>query len=99
MIGRVGDPIGELLEQGTDALRAGDASRARVAFERALAERRTDQPEGPGLEGLARSAYLDLEHLAAIDLWERAYAAHRAEDDRLSARSGWPGRSPTCTAP
>ena len=40
---------------------------------------------GDVIEGLARADYLDLAYMSAIEGWERAYAAHRASDDRLGA--------------
>jgi hypothetical protein len=71
----------ELIEDGRAALRAGDADAARAAFERALAEVAT----GDALEGLARAAYLQLDYPAAIEQWERAYAAHRRGGDNAAA--------------
>jgi DNA-binding NarL/FixJ family response regulator len=41
--------------------------------------------EGAVLEAQARSRYLDLEFSAAIDAWERAYAAYRAAGDAVGA--------------
>ena len=69
------------LEDGRAALRAGDAATARDAFERALAGRES----GDALEGLARAAYLELAFAEAIELWERAYAAHRRGGDHVGA--------------
>jgi DNA-binding NarL/FixJ family response regulator len=71
----------EPIEEGRAALRAGDAAGARAAFEGALAE----GPAGDALEGLARAAYIELDFPAAIELWERAYAAHRQGGDPLGA--------------
>ena len=73
--------VGELIAQGRRALRSGDAAGARDAFTRARAE----SPGGDVLEGLARAAYLDLDHAEAIELWEQAYAAHREAGDRIGA--------------
>jgi len=71
----------DLIGTGRAALRAGDASGARAAFERVL----TAGPAGDGLEGLARAAYIDLDFPAAIELWEQAYAAHRRSGDDVGA--------------
>ena len=67
--------------QGQAALRAGDAAGAR----RALRSASVDQASGDVLEGLARASYLDLDFVPAIEGWERAYAAHRAVQDRVGA--------------
>jgi DNA-binding CsgD family transcriptional regulator len=40
---------------------------------------------GDAIEGQAREAYLDLDLDGAIELWTRAYAAHRAAGDQLGA--------------
>ena len=72
---------GDLLAEGRAALRAGDATAAEAAFERALAEGWT----GDATEGLARAAYIRLDFPAAIELWEQAYAAHRAAGDAVGA--------------
>lgn len=74
-------PTGEALAEGRAALRAGDATTARLSFERA----RGDGPEGDVLEGLARVAYLELDFADAIAGLERAYAAHRDSGDLLGA--------------
>lgn len=77
----VGGAVEALMEQGGAALRVGDAAAAASAFEQAIAHR----PSREALEGLARARYLALDHLQAIELWERAYAEHRDSDDQLSA--------------
>jgi DNA-binding NarL/FixJ family response regulator len=71
----------DTIAEGRAALRAGDATGAEAAFERALAEGRT----GDATEGLARAAYIRLDFPAAIELWEQAYAAHRAAGDAVGA--------------
>lgn len=68
------------VEQARAALRSGDASTAR-----ALVEPLAQDPDGQVLEVLARADYLELDFTAAIALWERAYAAHRAAGDQLGA--------------
>ncbi len=70
-----------LVASGRAALQAGDAAGARRSFEAAL-ER---EQSGIVMEGLARAFYLELDHPAAIDRWERAYALHRDAGDRLGA--------------
>ena len=70
-----------LLDEGRAALRAGDAYRARRAFESALAE----GPTGDATEGLARASYLSLDFGAAVDAWCLAYAFHRTSDDHVGA--------------
>lgn len=72
---------GEGVEAGRAALRAGDAAGAR----RAVASEADVAPSGDVLEILARADYLDLEFAAAIERWERAYAAHRAAGEQLGA--------------
>ncbi|HWM19812.1 MAG TPA: LuxR C-terminal-related transcriptional regulator [Ilumatobacteraceae bacterium] len=74
-------PFDELLAEGRAALRAGDAGGARRAFELAL----DVSASGDVTEGLARVAYLELDYPAAIDAWERAYAAHRDAGDSVGA--------------
>lgn len=76
-----GEAIAALIEEGAAALRVGDASGAQAAFERAVA----GSPSGAAVEGLARATYLGLDHLAAIELWQRAYAAHRDSGDQMGA--------------
>lgn len=68
----------ELLAEGRAALRAGDAAGARRVLERALAE----SPSGDVIEGLARASYCELDYSQAIEGWERAYSAHRADGDQ-----------------
>jgi DNA-binding NarL/FixJ family response regulator len=72
----------ELITAGRAALRAGDAAGARRAFETGLGEWPGD---GDFVEGLARAAYLGLDFAGAMELWERAYAAHRAAGDQVGA--------------
>jgi len=81
MITPVSGSPGDLIEDGQAALRVGDAAGARAAFERALAA----DPSGDALEGLARASYVELDFPAAIELWERAYAAHRRDGGSVGA--------------
>ena len=74
-------PLEELIAEGRAALRAGDAAGARHVFESAPAE----PASGDVIEGLARASYLELDFSLAIEVWERAYAAHRDSDDRVGA--------------
>ena len=73
MIRAMTTSVPSLIEAGRAAVRAGDASTARRAFEAALEA----EPSGDAIEGLARVAYLELDFTRAIETWERAYAAHR----------------------
>ena len=68
-----------LLEEGRSALRAGDATGARRAFEQAA----DGCAPGDVLEGLARAAYLERAFPEAIETWERAYAAHHDAGDQM----------------
>jgi DNA-binding CsgD family transcriptional regulator len=70
-----------LIEEGSAALRAGDAATARRAFESALAE----VESGEVLEGLAEALYLDREYAASAAHYERAYAAYRRERQGMAA--------------
>jgi DNA-binding CsgD family transcriptional regulator/predicted negative regulator of RcsB-dependent stress response len=63
------------------ALRRGDAAGARRLLDRFDGE----QESGGLLELRAQAAYLEMEFSAAAELWDRAYAAHRAAGDRLGA--------------
>ena len=74
-------PVDELLAEGRAALRAGDAAGARRVLESMVGE----SPSGDVIEGLARASYLDLDYPAALDGWERAYAAHRDAGDHVGA--------------
>jgi hypothetical protein len=72
---------GDLIVQGRNALKAGDAALARHAFEQVL-----DGAEpGDALEGLARAEFLDGNFRLAIERWEQAYAAHRAAGGHVGA--------------
>lgn len=71
----------ELISEGRAALRAGNAHGAREAFTAAVAE--GECPEI--VEGLAVADYLDLDYPAAIDGWERAYAAYRDGGDLVGS--------------
>jgi DNA-binding NarL/FixJ family response regulator len=74
--------VSELIAEGRDALKAGDAAQARQAFEQALAGATA---QGHALEGLARAEYLDGSFRLAIERWEQAYAAHRAAGEHAGA--------------
>jgi DNA-binding NarL/FixJ family response regulator len=69
------------VEEGSAALRAGDAATARRAFESALAE----VDSGEALEGLAEALYLEHEYAASAAHYERAYAAYRRERHSMAA--------------
>jgi DNA-binding CsgD family transcriptional regulator len=69
------------VEEGSAALRAGDAAAARRAFESALAE----VESGEVLEGLAEALYLGHEYAASSAHYERAYAAYRREGRSIAA--------------
>lgn len=71
----------KLLAEGRAALRRGDGAAARPLFESALASGRS----GEALEGLAQSAYLELDFTRSIEIWERAYAAYRDDGDGAGA--------------
>jgi tetratricopeptide (TPR) repeat protein len=70
-----------MIEEGRAALRAGDASRAHDAFERALEETES----GDALEGLGLALYLQRVYAGAIAQHERAYAAYRREGQTVAA--------------
>ena len=72
---------GQLVFEGRGALKVGDAARARRVFERAIEA--TDG--GDALEGMARVEYLDGNFELAIERWEQAYAAYRADSDHAGA--------------
>src|SRR5258707_804466 len=69
-----------LVDEARASLRIGDGARARHVLE-AIA----DPATGDVLECLARAAYLELDFRLAIDDWDRAYAAYRAEGDQLGS--------------
>jgi DNA-binding NarL/FixJ family response regulator len=66
---------------GWEALRAGEWSRAKAAFEAAL----QDGEAGAILDGFARSRWWLSEIPGAVEAWERAYAAYRREEDDTAA--------------
>jgi len=72
---------GDHLAEGRAALRAGDAITARRAFEAVASAGETPET----IEGLAQASYLELDYLAAIAGWERAYAAYREAGDNVGA--------------
>lgn len=71
----------ELIATGRSALRLGDPAAARAAYSRALEL----EESGTVLAGLAEAAYLNHDHDAAIDAFERAYSAFRDSDDPTGA--------------
>ena len=77
---RVTAQVPELVAEGRAALRRGDAAGAR-----ALRTRPTGPASGDVIEGLARASYLELDFAAAIEGWERAYAAYRDAGDQVGA--------------
>jgi DNA-binding CsgD family transcriptional regulator len=74
-------PLPELLLRSRAALRTGDAAGAR----RLLADLPPESTSGEVLEVLAQAAYVELDFARAADLWERAYAAHRAAGDHVGS--------------
>jgi DNA-binding NarL/FixJ family response regulator/predicted negative regulator of RcsB-dependent stress response len=77
----VSTPFDASIGQGEAALRAGDRTTARLAFEAALAER----VSGTALEGLAHAAYLDVDYPGAIASYEHAFTAYRDEGNVIAA--------------
>jgi DNA-binding NarL/FixJ family response regulator/Tfp pilus assembly protein PilF len=77
----VAESVLELVTAGRSALRQGDPAAARAAFSRALEV----EESGTVLAGLAEAAYLEHDHDAAIDAFERAYSAFRDGDDSTGA--------------
>jgi DNA-binding CsgD family transcriptional regulator len=76
------DPVaGQLVIEGREALKVGDAARARRVFQQA----RERAGGGEALEGLARVEYLDGNFGLAVERWEQAYAAYRAEGDHVGS--------------
>jgi DNA-binding NarL/FixJ family response regulator len=69
------------MEEGSAALRNGDAAAARRAFGLALAE----DESGQCLEGLGEALYLDQEYVDSAGHYERAFAAYRSEGNNLAA--------------
>jgi DNA-binding NarL/FixJ family response regulator len=70
-----------MIDQGWAALRTGDATAARDAFERALQEAES----GAALEGLGLALYLQRDYPGAIAQHERAYTAYRKEGETFAA--------------
>jgi DNA-binding NarL/FixJ family response regulator len=69
------------IEVGWAALRDGDASTARRAFEHALSEVQS----GGALEGLGQALYLECDYPASIDHYEQAYATYRKTGETVGA--------------
>ncbi len=70
-----------MIEQGWAALRRGDATAARDAFEQALQQAES----GAALEGLGLALYLQRDYRGAIAQHERAYTAYRKEGETFAA--------------
>jgi DNA-binding CsgD family transcriptional regulator len=70
-----------LLIEARAALQSGDAGAAR----RIVGSGAAEPASGDVLEVLARANYLDLAYPAAIEGWERAYAAFRRDGDHVGA--------------
>ena len=77
----MGGGVGDLVRQGSEALKRGDAAGARAAFEAALPQAES----GEVLEGLGAAAYLGQDFSRCRELYERAYAAYRSEGDTAGA--------------
>jgi DNA-binding CsgD family transcriptional regulator/Tfp pilus assembly protein PilF len=77
----VHESVLELVATGRSALRRGDPAGARDAYRRAL----EIETSGTVLAGLAEAAYLEHDHDAAIDGFERAYAAFRDSEEPTGA--------------
>ena len=75
------ETVHELVAAGRSALRRGNPAAARSAYGRAL----EIEVSGTVLAGLAEAAYLEHDHDAAIDAFERAYSAFRDSDDPTGA--------------
>jgi DNA-binding CsgD family transcriptional regulator len=73
--------LDELIEEGYSALRIGDAATARRVFDSVLLA----GTSGVGLEGSARTAYLDHDYVSAVEIWGDAYEAYRFEEDGVGA--------------
>lgn len=71
----------QLIADGKAALRVGNGTRARQAFEAALEETES----GEVLECLGQAAYLEFAFTDCVQLYERAYAGYRDEDDPAGA--------------
>jgi DNA-binding NarL/FixJ family response regulator len=69
------------MDDGWAALRSGDASTARRAFEHVLAEVQTAE----ALEGMGQALYLECDYAASIDHYEQAYTAYRRNGGTLGA--------------
>lgn len=67
------DPVNDLLRNGGEALAAADWEAARSCFEQARELGETAEV----LDGLSQAAHFQGEHLEAIELKERAFAAYR----------------------
>ncbi len=71
----------ETIAAGRAALRSGDATGARAAFDTALEH----EPSGAALDGLGQVAYTELDFARTAELYEAAYAAYREEGNGAGA--------------
>ena len=76
-MGVSGEGSSEAVLRGERALREGEWTEAREAFEEGLSE--GDSPDA--LDGLARALWWLADSAGAISAWERAYAASRVDGD------------------
>jgi DNA-binding CsgD family transcriptional regulator len=77
----VSQSLAEVLQRSRAALRVGDAAEVR----RLLGDVDPAPASGEVLEALAQAAYVELDFARSAELWERAYAAHRADGDDVGA--------------
>jgi DNA-binding CsgD family transcriptional regulator len=75
------ETAGELSREGREALRAGDWARARSRFEKAAELDETAEV----LDALSQAVQFQGDHVRAIELKERAFAAYRRQDKRVEA--------------
>jgi tetratricopeptide (TPR) repeat protein len=75
------ETAGELSREGWEALRTGDWARARSRFEKAAELDETAEV----LDSLSQAVQFQGDHVRAIELKERAFAAYRRQDKRVEA--------------
>jgi hypothetical protein len=73
--------VDEVLRRGWEALAAADWDGARMCFEDAAELDETAEV----LDGLSQAVHFQGDHLRAIELKERAFAAHRRRGKRVEA--------------